>query len=92
MDIKITSNSDVIELTETRSFVCWISVIQAGYVTSLAVIADNAFGCAKTLARFARALRALIVTGTSCNSQIIKVTQLHSFRSVTVAQMILNYT
>lgn len=28
------------------------------------MIADNAFGCAKTFARFARALRALIVTGT----------------------------
>lgn len=44
-------------------------MIETGHVATLAVIADNALGRAETLARLARALRALIVAGASCNNR-----------------------
>lgn len=57
-----------LKLTKTRSFIRRISVIETRYVTTLAVITDNTFSCAKTFARLACALSALIVAGTSYKS------------------------
>lgn len=60
----------LIKLTKTGSFIRRISVIETRHVTALAVIADNAFSCAKTFARLARALSALIIAGASYNKSI----------------------
>lgn len=59
---------DVGQLTKAGSFIRRISLIKTGYVATFTVIANDAFSCTEAFARFACALRALIVAGASCNN------------------------
>lgn len=57
-------------------------MIETRYVTTLAVITDNTFSCAKALARLACALSALIVAGTSYKSTQV------SFKCLLVSRLL----